>query len=141
MRCVVQRSGPASVLIGGETVGRIERGLVVLAAFGPTDTSFELAWMARKLPRLRIFNDPEGKMNLSLQEVGGGILLALNVVMLQVLPGTWGARFSFLSVAIWWAVFSRPVLRRVPEPPSATEKLSPGESVVAVSFKRLWQTF
>ncbi len=75
MRCVVQRSGPASVLIGGETVGRIERGLVVLAAFGPTDTSFELAWMARKLPRLRIFNDPEGKMNLSLQEVGGGILL------------------------------------------------------------------
>jgi len=73
--------------------------------------------------------------------LGGGILLALNVVMLQVLPGTWGARFSFLSVAIWWAVFSIPVLRRVPEPPSATEKLSPGESVVAVSFKRLWQTF
>jgi UMF1 family MFS transporter len=73
--------------------------------------------------------------------LGGGILLALNVVMLQLLPGTWGARFSFLSVAIWWGVFSIPVLRRVPEPPSATEKLSPGESVVTVSFKRLWQTF
>jgi len=75
LRCVVQRSGPASVRIEAEIVGRIEKGLVVLAAFGPTDTSCELAWMARKLPRLRIFNDPEGKMNLSLQEVGGGILL------------------------------------------------------------------
>ena len=75
MRCVVQRSGPASVQIGDETVGRIEKGLVVLAAFGPTDTSSEVAWMAHKLPRLRIFNDPEGRMNLSLQEVGGGILL------------------------------------------------------------------
>jgi UMF1 family MFS transporter len=72
--------------------------------------------------------------------LGGGILLALNVVMLQLLPGTWGARFSFLSVAIWWAIFSIPVLRRVPEPPSATAVLSPGESVVTVSFKRLWQT-
>lgn len=72
--------------------------------------------------------------------LGGGILLALNVVMLQLLPGTWGARFSFLSVAIWWAIFSIPVLRRVPEPPAATAKLSPGESVVTVSFKRLWQT-
>ena len=75
MRCVVQRSGPASVRIAGETVGSIDSGLVVLAAFGPADTSVELAWMARKLPRLRIFNDPEGRMNLSLDDVGGGILL------------------------------------------------------------------
>ena len=75
MRCVVQRSGPASVAIAGNTVGSIERGLVVLAAFGPADTTAELDWMARKLPRLRIFNDPAGKMNLSLQDVGGGILL------------------------------------------------------------------
>jgi UMF1 family MFS transporter len=72
--------------------------------------------------------------------LGGGILLALNVVMLQVLPGTWGARLSFLSVAIWWAIFSIPVLRQVPEPPAATAKLSPGETVVSISFKRLWQT-
>ena len=75
MRCVIQRSGPAAVRIGGETVGSIERGMVVLAAFGPADTATELAWMARKLPGLRIFNDDQGKMNLSLQEVGGGILL------------------------------------------------------------------
>lgn len=75
MRCVVQRSGPASVVIDGNTVGSIDGGLVVLVAFGPGDTAVELAWMARKLPSLRIFNDAEGKMNLSLRDVGGGILL------------------------------------------------------------------
>jgi UMF1 family MFS transporter len=73
--------------------------------------------------------------------LGGGILLAINVVMIQFLPGTWGPRLSFLSVAIWWAVFSIPVFRQVPEPPSATATLASGEHVVSVSFKRLWGTF
>jgi UMF1 family MFS transporter len=72
--------------------------------------------------------------------LGGGILLAVNVVMIQLLPGTWGPRLSFLSVAIWWAIFSIPVFRQVPEPPSATASLEEGESVIGVSFKRLWQT-
>jgi len=75
MRCVVQRSGPARVAIAGETTGAIDGGLVVLAAFAPTDTEAELAWMARKLPNLRLFLDGEGKMNRCLREVGGGILL------------------------------------------------------------------
>jgi len=75
MRCIVQRSGPAKVEIEGKISGAIENGLVVLAAFAPTDTSSELEWMARKLIRLRIFSDDQGKMNLSLQDVGGGILL------------------------------------------------------------------
>ena len=73
--------------------------------------------------------------------LGGGILLALNVVMIQFLPGTWGPRISFLSVAIWWAVFSIPLFLRVPEPPAATEKLEHGENVISASFKRLWGTF
>ncbi len=72
--------------------------------------------------------------------LGGGILLAINVVMIQVIPGTWGFRLSFLSVAIWWAAFSIPIFLRVPEPPAATEKLSHGESVVSASFKRLGET-
>ncbi len=72
--------------------------------------------------------------------LGGGILLAVNVAMIQFIPGTWGARLSFLSVAIWWAVFSIPIFRRVPEPPSATETLDPGENVLGVSFRRLWDT-
>ncbi len=75
MRCVIQRSGPASVTIDGRQVGAIERGLVVLAAIAPTDTDAELEWMARKLPDLRVFEDAAGKMNLSLRESGGGILL------------------------------------------------------------------
>ncbi len=72
--------------------------------------------------------------------LGGGLLLAINVVMIQQLPGTWGARLSFLSVAIWWAVFSIPLFRRVPEPPAATAKLTPGETVMGVSLRRLWET-
>ena len=72
--------------------------------------------------------------------LGGGILLALNIVMIQLMPGTWGSRFSFLSVAIWWAVFSIPIFRRVPEPPAATAELTKGENVITVSFKRIWQT-
>lgn len=75
MRCVVQRSGPARVMIADQRVGSIARGLVVLAAFAPTDTERELAWMAAKLPNLRLFNDRDGKLNLSLREAGGGILL------------------------------------------------------------------
>jgi D-tyrosyl-tRNA(Tyr) deacylase len=75
MRCVVQRSAAARVTVGGETVGAIDRGLVVLAAFAPGDTVAELSWMARKLPRLRLFRDDDDKMNLSLADTGGGILL------------------------------------------------------------------
>lgn len=75
MRCVVQRSGPAKVTIDDRTTGEIQSGLVVLAAFAESDTDAELAWMARKLPRLRIFRDDEGRMNRSLEQHGGGILL------------------------------------------------------------------
>jgi MFS-type transporter involved in bile tolerance (Atg22 family) len=72
--------------------------------------------------------------------LGGGLLLAVNIAMIQLLPGTWGPRLSFLSVGIWWAAFSIPIFRQVPEPPAATAKLAPGESVVTVSFRRIWQT-
>jgi UMF1 family MFS transporter len=72
--------------------------------------------------------------------LGGGLLLAINVLMINNLPGTWGSRLSFLSVAIWWAVFSIPIVTRVPEPPAATAKLAPGENVIGVSFRRLWET-
>jgi MFS transporter, UMF1 family len=72
--------------------------------------------------------------------LGGGILLAINVVMLQVIPGTWGARLSFVSVAIWWAVFTIPLLRRVPEPPAAVVKIHQGMNVLGASFNRLAET-
>ncbi len=73
--------------------------------------------------------------------LGGGILLAINIVMIQLLPGTWGARLSFLSVAIWWGVFTIPLLRRVPEPPSSTNAIERGENIIKASFQRLAKTF
>jgi UMF1 family MFS transporter len=73
--------------------------------------------------------------------LGGGLLLAINAVMIMQQPdSTLMYRLSFLSVAIWWAVFSIPILRSVPEPPSATAKLGPGENVVGVSWRRLGET-
>ncbi|MGC9349249.1 MAG: MFS transporter [Anaerolineae bacterium] len=73
--------------------------------------------------------------------LGGGILLALNALMIQVLPGTWGPRLSFLSVALWWGIFSIPILRRVPEPPAATAELDGEGGVISASFRRLAETF
>ncbi len=77
--------------------------------------------------------------------LGGGILLAINVAMFLFIPDSVfenaGIRLSFLSVAIWWLVFSLPILRHVPEPPSDTVTLARGETVLGVSFRRLRQTF
>ena len=75
MRCVVQRVARAAVTVEGEETGRIDRGLLVLAAFAAGDTEVELAWMARKLPALRLFNDAAGRLNRSLADVDGGLLL------------------------------------------------------------------
>lgn len=72
--------------------------------------------------------------------LGGGLLLAVNIVMIQLLPGTWGPRLSFLSVAVWWAIFSIPLFRYVPEPPSAGIQRNDGEKIVSASFRRLKET-
>jgi UMF1 family MFS transporter len=73
--------------------------------------------------------------------LGGGLLLAVNVVMIQLLPGTWGPRLSFLSVALWWALFSIPLLKRIPEPHTLTARLEKGQHVLSVSVKRIVETF
>ena len=72
--------------------------------------------------------------------LGGGLLLAVNVAMILFIGSEVGARLSFVTVAIWWAVFSIPIFRRVPEPPSATKDLLPGRSVTRASFARLGET-
>lgn len=75
--------------------------------------------------------------------VGGGILLAVNILMIQVIwaGSTLGPRISFLTVAIWWAVFSLPLLRQVPEPPANTVGIGEGVNPVAAGFTRVIQTF
>ncbi|MEJ5309799.1 MAG: MFS transporter [Anaerolineae bacterium] len=74
--------------------------------------------------------------------LGGGILLAINIVMIMFIwpDSTLGTRLSFLTVAIWWAVFTIPLLRRVPEPPANTEGIGAGVNPVRASFQRIGQT-
>jgi len=75
MKAVVQRVSQAEVLVGGDCVGRIGEGILALVAISRTDTEKELQWMARKIIELRIFDDKEGKLNLSLQDVKGELLV------------------------------------------------------------------
>jgi D-tyrosyl-tRNA(Tyr) deacylase len=75
MRAVVQRVSQASVDVAGETVGRIEQGLLVYLGVQNGDTEEDAATVADKLVHLRIFGDEQGKMNRSIQEAGGRILL------------------------------------------------------------------
>lgn len=75
MRAVIQRVTGASVTVGATVVGRIGTGLLVLAGFAPGDDAAAVRWMAEKIVRLRIFEDDAGKMNRSVADIGGGILL------------------------------------------------------------------
>lgn len=75
MRIVVQRVSRAAVRVEEETVGRIGPGLLALVAFSAGDGDAELAWMARKLIGLRVFPDDERRMNRSVREVGGSLLV------------------------------------------------------------------
>jgi D-tyrosyl-tRNA(Tyr) deacylase len=74
MRAVVQRVARAEVRVGGELVGRIERGLLALVAAGEGDGDEDAAWLADKVVQLRIFPDEAGQMNRSLGDVGGALL-------------------------------------------------------------------
>jgi len=75
MRVVLQRVSRASVTVEGEVAGQIGPGLLLLVGFTSGDSEADLIWMAEKLMGLRVFNDPEGKMNLSLLDVDGGLLV------------------------------------------------------------------
>lgn len=75
MRVVVQRVTEASVAVDGKVVGQIEAGLLVLTGFCPGDTEDDLGWMSNKVAGLRLFEDSGQKMNLSVQDVGGAVLL------------------------------------------------------------------
>ncbi|RKN83807.1 D-aminoacyl-tRNA deacylase [Paenibacillus ginsengarvi] len=74
MRIVVQRSKEAQVTVDGEVVGRIEQGLVALVGVTHEDTEQDARYLAEKLAGLRIFEDAEGKMNLSVLDAGGAVL-------------------------------------------------------------------
>jgi D-tyrosyl-tRNA(Tyr) deacylase len=75
MRVVVQRASGAAVVIAGREVGRIGVGLVVLVGVETGDTPADAAWLAGKLAALRIFPDEAGKMNRSVRDIEGGLLV------------------------------------------------------------------
>lgn len=75
MRACVQRVQRASVTVAGQVIGRIEQGLVVLLGVGHNDTATDARQLAEKIAGLRIFDDAEGKMNRSLADIHGGMLV------------------------------------------------------------------
>lgn len=75
MRIVVQRVSQAAVTVGGETIGNIRKGLLILVGVEHADTAEDALWLAKKAAGLRIFNDEVGLMNLSVAECEGSILV------------------------------------------------------------------
>ena len=75
MRSVIQRALEASVTIDGEVVSRIGPGVLVLLGVEEADDSPDVEWLAAKTAKMRIFSDAEGKMNLSVAETGGEVLV------------------------------------------------------------------
>ncbi len=75
MKLVVQRVTSASVEVEGEIVGAIDEGLMVLVGFGENDTTREADYLSGKLAKLRIFEDENGRMNRSVRDIGGKLLL------------------------------------------------------------------
>ena len=75
MRVIIQRAGIATVKIAGKTTARIKNGLLVLTGFEDQDNEEDVFWLAGKIARLRIFNDENGIMNLSVQDIDGEVMI------------------------------------------------------------------
>lgn len=74
MRLVIQRVSRATVRVAGETIAKIGKGFLILVGIGRRDSALDLSRIVRKVIELRVFEDDAGKMNLSLQDVGGEVL-------------------------------------------------------------------
>lgn len=97
MRILVQRVSSASVSIGGSVAGAIGPGLVLLVGFTHTDSLVEVQWLTEKVLGLRVFNDPDGKMNCDLAAVGGAVLVVSQFTLYG--DATKGRRPSFIDAA------------------------------------------
>jgi D-tyrosyl-tRNA(Tyr) deacylase len=97
MRAVVQRVSRAAVRVDGAVAGSIERGLLVLLGVAPGDGEDQARWLAEKVARLRIFEDQAGKMNRSVEDLGGGVLVVSQFTLLG--DARKGNRPSFVAAA------------------------------------------
>ncbi|MCZ2141575.1 MAG: D-tyrosyl-tRNA(Tyr) deacylase [Bacteroidia bacterium] len=75
MKAVIQRVTEATVSVDNKIIGKINSGLLILVAFGQNETQEEYNWMIRKILSMRIFNDSNGIMNLSINEINGELLI------------------------------------------------------------------
>jgi D-tyrosyl-tRNA(Tyr) deacylase len=75
MRIVIQRVSEAAVRVDGNITGSIGKGLLVLVGIEDADTKEDIEWLSNKIVNIRIFDDADGVMNLSVKDIGGGILL------------------------------------------------------------------
>lgn len=82
MRALLQRVRSASVTIAGTTTASIEHGLLILLGVEEADTAEDVTWLSGKIARLRVFDDEEGMMNRSIQEIGGALLVVSQFTLL-----------------------------------------------------------
>ncbi|MES2983039.1 MAG: D-aminoacyl-tRNA deacylase [Verrucomicrobiota bacterium] len=75
MRALLQRVSSASVNVGGETIASIQHGLLILLGIEEADDASDIDWLCGKISRLRIFEDEEGKMNRSIQDINGEVIV------------------------------------------------------------------
>lgn len=97
MRAVIQQVKNANVVVDNEEISRIDRGFLVLLGIKDTDTLEDLAYVKKKIEKLRIFEDEDGKMNLSIGDVGGKILLVSQFTLFGDVRK--GNRPSFIEAA------------------------------------------
>lgn len=97
MRIVIQRVKNASVRVDANVTGSIDHGLLLLVGIHETDSEEQLDWCCSKIPKLRIFNDNEGKMNISLQDIKGDILVVSQFTLYGNIKK--GTRPSFIEAA------------------------------------------
>jgi D-tyrosyl-tRNA(Tyr) deacylase len=97
LRIVLQRVSEASVTVGGEAVSEVGHGLLLLVGVAAGDGEAQADWLAEKVAGLRIFNDEEGKMNLSVRDVGGAVLAVSQFTLLA--DTRKGKRPSFVHAA------------------------------------------
>ncbi len=97
MRALLQRVSSASVSIDGKTVSSIQHGLLILLGIEEADDTSDIDWLCGKITRLRIFEDEEGKMNLSIHDIGGEALVVSQFTLHASTKK--GNRPSFLKAA------------------------------------------
>ncbi|MFP8489837.1 D-aminoacyl-tRNA deacylase [Gracilimonas sp. Q87] len=97
MKAVIQRVSSSSVMIDNEITGAIDQGLLILIGIHENDKREQMEWLCNKITKLRIFEDEDGKMNRSVQDVNGGILLVSQFTLYA--NSDKGTRPSFIEAA------------------------------------------